>query len=81
VLVEKDRTLPKLSSLNEADRRTLDAMCDAVVNKLLHAPLTELKRSSRDGDEAATIEVTQRLFQLEIPESDGTGGDDEEDDN
>jgi glutamyl-tRNA reductase len=74
VLEEKQKTLPRLTSVSEKDRRALDAMCEALVNKLLHQPLTELKRGSDGGDESALIETTQRLFHLEIPEA-GEGAD------
>lgn len=74
MLEEKQKALPRLTSLSEKERRELDAMCEALVNKLLHQPLTELKRGSGDGDESALIETTQRLFHLEIPET-GKGPD------
>ena len=74
MLEEKQKTLPRLTSISEKDRQTLDAMCEQLVNKLLHQPMTELKRGSRGGDESALIEAAQRLFHLEIPES-GEGAD------
>lgn len=63
---EKEKTLSKLSSLSAEDRKRLDAMCNAIVNKLLHKPFAELKRSGANGDEKQLIEATQRLFQLAI---------------
>ncbi len=74
MLEEKQRTLSRLTSVSEKDQRALDAMCEAVVNKLLHQPLIELKRGSGSGEESALIETTQRLFHLEIPEA-GKGED------
>ena len=46
--------------------RALDAMCDAIVNQLLHAPMTELKRGQESPDGAKLVEAVQRLFQLEV---------------
>ncbi len=66
VLEEKEKTLSKLPSLSAEDQRRLDAMCDAIVNKLLHKPFAELKRSGANGSEKHLIEATQRLFQLAI---------------
>lgn len=66
VLEEKEKTLSKLTSLSAEDQKRLDAMCDAIVNKLLHKPFAELKRSGANGDERQLIEATQRLFQLAI---------------
>jgi glutamyl-tRNA reductase len=61
---ELDRTLPRLKSLSDAERKSLDAMCEAMVNKLLHRPLTELKKSRGEPDGAQLIESVNRLFEL-----------------
>jgi glutamyl-tRNA reductase len=62
---ELDRTLPRLKSLTDAERKMLDAMCDAVVNKLLHRPLTELKKSQAEPEGALLLESVKRLFELQ----------------
>jgi glutamyl-tRNA reductase len=61
---ELDRTFPKLG-VPEAERQKLEAMCEAMVNKLLHQPLTELKQSQSRHDGASLVEAVQRLFRLE----------------
>lgn len=62
---ELDRTLPRLQSLSDKERRTLEAMTEAMVNKLLHGPLMQLKRTT-DGNEAAgLIDATRQLFALD----------------
>jgi glutamyl-tRNA reductase len=61
---ELDRTLPRLKSLSEPEKKSLDAMCDAMVNKLLHRPLTELKKSRGEPDGAQLVESITRLFEL-----------------
>jgi glutamyl-tRNA reductase len=61
---EIDRTLPRLKSLSDAEKKSLDAMCDAMVNKLLHRPLTELKKSRGEPDGAQLLESVTRLFDL-----------------
>jgi glutamyl-tRNA reductase len=71
VLAEKERTLSRFPALGEDERRSLDAMCEAIVNKLLHRPLTELKRGGSGREAAELIAAAQRLFRLEIPESRG----------
>jgi len=55
-----------LSTLSNEDRRRMDVMCDAMVSKLLHKPLMELKRSGDQSDETRLIEAVQQLFKLEI---------------
>jgi glutamyl-tRNA reductase len=61
---ELDKTLPKLG-VAETERQKLEAMCEAMVNKLLHQPLTELKQSQSSHDGSALVEAVQRLFKLE----------------
>jgi len=62
---ELQRTLPRLGTLDAKSLRSLDAMCDAMTNKLLHRPLTELKRSHAEDDGSDLIAAVQRLFDLE----------------
>jgi glutamyl-tRNA reductase len=61
---ELEKTLPKLS-VPEAERKKLEAMCEAMANKLLHGPLTELKSSQSTGDGALLVEAVQKLFRLD----------------
>jgi glutamyl-tRNA reductase len=60
---ELDKTLPKLE-IPDSERKKLEAMCEAMVNKLLHGPLTELKQSQTGPDGAGLVEAVQRLFRL-----------------
>jgi glutamyl-tRNA reductase len=61
---ELERTLPRLKNLSDAEKKSLDAMAEAMVNKLLHRPLTELKKSRGEPDGAQLIESVTRLFEL-----------------
>jgi glutamyl-tRNA reductase len=61
---ELDKTFPKLG-VPDAERQKLEAMCEAMANKLLHQPLTELKQSQGSQDGSALVEAVQRLFRLE----------------
>ena len=61
---ELDLTFPKLG-VPEAERQKLEAMCEAMVNKLLHQPLTELKQSQTSHDGSQLVMAVQRLFKLE----------------
>ena len=62
---EMERTLPRLEGLDDEQLRALSKMRGAMVNKLLHQPLTELKRGAEDADAAALIATTRRLFALD----------------
>lgn len=66
---ELERTMPRLSGLGESDKRALEAMADAIVNKLLHKPLTQLKRGADAPDGAQLIDAARRLFELDTPSS------------
>jgi glutamyl-tRNA reductase len=66
---ERDRTLARMGSLSDKDRRAIDTMCDLIVNKLLHQPLTELKRGCDGSDQSDLLEVVQRLFKLSVNDS------------
>ncbi len=54
---------------DEDQLRALERMKTSMINKLLHAPMTELRRGAHEADSAALIEVTRRLFQIEEGES------------
>ena len=60
---ELERTLPKLA-IPDSERKKLEAMTEAMANKLLHAPLTELKQSQASTDGATLLEAVQKLFRL-----------------
>lgn len=60
---ELEKTFPKLG-VPESERQKLEAMCEAMANKLLHQPLTELKQSQSHHDGSQFVEAVQRLFGL-----------------
>jgi glutamyl-tRNA reductase len=68
VQAELARTLPRLDGLSEKDQKTLHAMVNAMVNKLLHHPLTELKKGAEGPDAAHLIDAARQLFDLDIGE-------------
>jgi glutamyl-tRNA reductase len=68
-LEERDRALDRMGSLNDKDRYAIDAMCESIVNKLLHQPLTELKQGCDGSDQSDLLEVVQRLFKLSVNDS------------
>jgi glutamyl-tRNA reductase len=63
---ELDKSLSaNLKGLSERERQALEDMTEAIINKILHAPITHLKRQSEDRDEALYIEALKKLFDLE----------------
>jgi glutamyl-tRNA reductase len=73
VLREKQKAQSVLSGLTPAQDKALDAMCESIVNQLLHAPLTELKRGSESEDGSNLVAAVQRLFKLELKAPGGPG--------
>ncbi|MFP3854133.1 MAG: glutamyl-tRNA reductase, partial [Anaerolineales bacterium] len=61
---EIDRTLQSLSHLGPHEQEQIHAMTRALVNKLLHAPITRLKQKSRKGSSTAYALVARDLFDL-----------------
>lgn len=63
---ELEKTLGSLNGISEDQIRAVDIMSQAIVNKLLHAPLVVLKQaaSAPDGGDT-TIAVARRLFNLD----------------
>jgi glutamyl-tRNA reductase len=67
--VELERMLRAHPELDEQTRNAVEAMSEAIVNKLLHRPIAEMKRSGPQG-----VSVLRRLFGLgddELEERDG----------
>ena len=60
---ELERTLGSLQQLGEEDRKSIEAMAQAIVNKLLHAPIARLKRSN--DPQAQDVLAARRLFGLD----------------
>jgi glutamyl-tRNA reductase len=59
------------STLDPRQREAVERLTRAIVNKILHAPLTELRRRGTEGDEAQYIDVVRALFRLgDDPDSD-----------
>ncbi len=65
VRAELERTMERLGGLNDRDRVALERMSDAMVNKLLHQPLSELKRGAGGDGDRQLIEAARRLFALD----------------
>jgi glutamyl-tRNA reductase len=60
-LTEIERTLAKLPELSQHQQDAIHALSAAIVNKLLHQPITSMKNPDSGGQLAR---VVQQLFQL-----------------
>jgi glutamyl-tRNA reductase len=56
-----------LKDLSEQQRAALEDMTTAMINKILHAPMSHLKRNSQDEDDEGTLYIAalKRLFDLD----------------
>ena len=54
-----------LKRLSEKERQALEDMTSAIINKILHVPISHLKITPEDKDEILYIEALKRLFDLE----------------
>jgi glutamyl-tRNA reductase len=61
---ELQKTLNGWKGLSDAEREALDSLTTAIVNKILHTPITRLKQKDQ-RTEAFYVDATRRLFDLE----------------
>ncbi len=61
---EVKRTLARLPGATPEMREAIEAMSTAIVNKILHAPITKLRESSRAGSPRSWLELVHELFGL-----------------
>jgi glutamyl-tRNA reductase len=64
---ELEKTLRLFKDAGPREREALESLTTAIVNKLLHAPITRLK-TQNGTDGALDVDATRRLFDLEGPD-------------
>jgi len=62
---EFEKTVSSMNDISEDHKRAMDIMSQAIVNKLLHAPLVVLKQAATAGEGDNTIAIARRLFNLD----------------
>ncbi len=61
---ELDRAMRRLGHLGEADREVVRQMMRSFANKLLHGPLTDIRRHAGEPDAVVYASWVRRLFRL-----------------
>jgi glutamyl-tRNA reductase len=62
---ELEKALSRLQpDISEEDKKAIDAMTQAIVNKILHAPVSTLKRAEEKGNAPGLVNALQQLFSL-----------------
>jgi glutamyl-tRNA reductase len=74
---EIERTLAGLGDLPARHRDAIERLTQAIVNKILHAPVTELRRRRSDQTEAFYIEAARLLFRLDVDDPGSDEGEEE----
>jgi len=67
---ELQRSLARLT-LGETERQTVEALTRAIVNKLLHAPVSRLRAEAEREEGLAYLEAARVLFALDDPDMPG----------
>jgi glutamyl-tRNA reductase len=62
--VELEKTLRRLPELTEAERKHLNALTQALVKKILHAPITRLRTAAGSPEAAEYAAAARELFDL-----------------
>ncbi len=65
---ELERALPRMA-LDDRGREEVEALTRAIVNKILHAPLSRLRREAEREEGMAYLEVARVLFELDEPDA------------
>jgi glutamyl-tRNA reductase len=72
---EVERALAGLGDLDPRQREAIERLTTTIVNKILHAPVTAIRRHRDDRAHGFYVAAARRLFRLE---ADDDGNDDEE---
>jgi glutamyl-tRNA reductase len=63
-LAELRKALARMPDASPEMRAAVEALSSAIVNKILHAPITKLRESSRAGSHRSWLELVHELFAL-----------------
>ncbi len=61
---EVAKVTPRLGALGERERKLVQQLADGIVNKLLHAPLTALKRAAAEPEVTASFDLAGAVRSL-----------------
>jgi glutamyl-tRNA reductase len=62
---EVDKTLRKMQNLSEVDRKRIEAMTEAILNKILHRPVSQMKNASNSSEGGNLVEALRKIFRLD----------------
>jgi len=68
---ELEKTFATLKELGPKEKKSIEALTSAIINKVLHQPITILKQSQNDGAGENYVDAVRMLFDLEAPNPEG----------
>ncbi len=69
---ELEKTFGNLKNLSSKQRKSIEAMAGAIINKILHQPTAVLKRAQNDTSSEDYVDAVRVLFDLPSPIGDDT---------
>jgi glutamyl-tRNA reductase len=70
---ELEKTLSLHPDLSDRERQSLDALTSAIINKILHDPLTLLKQTNEEAMADLYLDALRTLFQIQGQPNNGMG--------
>ncbi len=61
---ELEKTLSLHPDLSDKEKKSLEALTSAIINKILHDPVTLLKKANEEATADLYLDAVQNLFQL-----------------
>ncbi|KPK22425.1 MAG: hypothetical protein AMJ61_17180 [Desulfobacterales bacterium SG8_35_2] len=62
---ELERTLSGMSHLSDKEKKSIDKMTSAMMNKILHHPIVYLKQEDSHKDKKAKLALVRKFFNLD----------------
>lgn len=62
---ELHKTLAALPQLSDKEKRALEVLSEAIVKKIIHGPVTLLKKTGRNSEGEGYVDVVKKLFRLD----------------
>ena len=65
---ELGKTMPNLGELSAKEQKSIEAMTNAIINKMLHDPMVFLKKVTNSNSKQTDLNVVRKLFGLDADE-------------
>lgn len=62
---EVEKTLRKMKDISEVDKKRIEAMSEAILNKILHRPISQIKNGPDAQGENNLVDAARKIFRLD----------------